>query len=110
MGTASARTVLAAVYLEENYHKEVGLKETAEYLHINSAYLSRIFKQDFGQGLTQYLSDIRMNEAKRLLIETNLKISIISDKVGISNVRYFSSQFKKHTGSTPHAHRILNGK
>ncbi len=70
-------------------------------MNINSAYLGRIFKTETGEFFTDYLNKVRIDKAKELLLNTNLKASDISVKVGFVNNNYFYTIFKKYTGINP---------
>ncbi|MDF2921856.1 MAG: response regulator [Paenibacillaceae bacterium] len=73
----------------------------AEHFHLNPSYLSQVFKNVTGQGFTDYLTEVRMEEARRLLLNTDLKIQIIAEKVGYNSSQHFSKVFEKNTGKMP---------
>jgi two-component system response regulator YesN len=86
-------------YLMEGFRSpEVSLGSVSQKFHLNSSYLSRIFKQETGQGFTDYLLKLRIDEAVKLMNETDWKAYQIAEKVGISDPYYFSHRFKKVTG------------
>ncbi len=96
------RIVAAAKkYLDKNYHKAVRLEDIANELEISSFYLSRIFSSQSDFSLFQYLTDIRINEAKKLLLENRYIINDIASMVGFESLGYFSKVFKKHVGCSP---------
>jgi YesN/AraC family two-component response regulator len=68
---------------------------------MNPDYLSYIFHKKFGQTLNTYITAMRIDAAKELLLTSNLSLQEISDKAGFSNSSYFHRQFKKITGLTP---------
>lgn len=68
------------------------------YIRVNTAYLSRVFKQEMGIGVTQYLARLRMEQSMRLLRETDMKIGEVAQLVGIEDAHYFSSMFKRYVG------------
>jgi len=92
-------------YAEENLEKELTLTDLADFVHLNADYLSRIYKSSTGEGLHEYLTRLKINRAKQLLHETDLKIQDIACKVGIASNQYFSRFFKKHTRLTPQEYR-----
>ena len=64
-------------------------------------YVSRLFKEELGLTFIEYLTKIRIDAAKRLLLETNMTVSEISDLVGYQDPSYFTKVFKKREGVTP---------
>ena len=93
-------------YINQNYYNpSIGLSDVARYIHTNTAYLSRVFKQEMGIGISEYLNRLRMEQAARLLRETNIKIVSVAEKVGIEDAHYFSSLFKRYMGTPPSLYR-----
>lgn len=92
-------------YLEENYAQNITLTSLGEKFYSNSSYISRVFKQKTGKNYSEYLLDIRIEQAKKLLVSTSLSIGRISDMVGFDNTKYFSRIFKEKTGVQPVAYR-----
>jgi two-component system response regulator YesN len=88
-------------YLQEHYATDVTLEEVAEKFAISPYYLSKLFSQQCGITFIDYLTDLRMEEAKRLLTETQKGLKEIASEVGYANPNYFSRVFKKKTGVTP---------
>jgi two-component system, response regulator YesN len=80
-------------------------EEIASYVFINSAYLSRLFKKETGQSLVEYIIGMKMNRAKLMLTETNVKIGEICDELGYENLSFFAKTFKKQVGLTPQEYR-----
>jgi two-component system response regulator YesN len=80
----------------------------AGWLNITPAYFNRIFKKNMGKSFSEYLSEYRMEIANRLLRETNNSIGSIANAVGISNINYFYTLFKKMYNFTPQQFRHLN--
>jgi two-component system, response regulator YesN len=90
-----------AAYIEKNYDKDLNLTLLSEKVFLSTPYLSKIFKEEYGKTIKQYISEIRMEKAKELLKNPNLKIIDIAEKVGYDKVHGFLKQFKEYTGSTP---------
>ena len=88
-------------YIDQNYKKEIDLDKLATLVHISKDYLSHAFKLYSGVSPINYLIKCRINNAKRLLSETNFSIAMISKMVGYENPVYFSQAFKKTTGMSP---------
>ena len=80
---------------------DLSLKSIAEKLFMNKTYVSEAFKQKTGIPLVEYLTRVKMEKAKKLLIDGNLKTYEIGDKLGYKDIEYFSKIFKKYTGVPP---------
>lgn len=91
---------------------EFSLNSIAEVLCRNPSYISRIFKQQTGENITSYIMRIRMENAKKLLSETSLKIGEIAENIGVIDANYFSICFRKYEGCSPSEYRLkmLNSK
>ncbi|MCM8711522.1 helix-turn-helix domain-containing protein [Clostridium sp. SYSU_GA19001] len=92
-------------YIEENLDKDVSLVALAEVVYLNPAYLSRVYKQVTGVNLSDYIYNIRLSKAKKMLKDSNLKVHDIARAVGFESVAYFIRAFKKGTGMTPQEYR-----
>lgn len=93
-------------YIKENYYQDLNLKSIAEKFYISPNYLSKIFNEQNKMSLSDYINRIRIEKAKVYLVKTNMKISMISKKVGCSNISYFSHIFKKIEQYTPKEYRL----
>ncbi len=91
----------ALLLIQQHYSEDIGLEWLATRLWVNPSYLSRIFSQEVGQPFTTYLSNYRIDQAKRLILSTNLKLYEVAEQTGFSSSIVFSSNFKKLTGKTP---------
>ncbi len=98
----------AEEYIRLNYMNDISLLEVSQYIGINSGYLGQLFKKIKGQTLLEHITELRIKDAKRLLIETNLGINEISNKLGYSDVRSFIRYFKKYEEVTPGKYRKDN--
>jgi two-component system response regulator YesN len=92
-------------YIEEHLTEEFSREDIADHVFLNSAYLSRLFRKETGESLSDYILDARVNKAKYLLEKTNNKISDIACTIGYDNFSYFAKMFKKSTGVTPQEYR-----
>ncbi|MBQ8588411.1 MAG: response regulator [Clostridia bacterium] len=95
----------AKEFIMENYSKDILLEDVANHVFLSPAYLSRIFKKCVGESFSSYLFSIRINRAKALLKNSNLRVYEIAEKVGIQTPKYFFKLFKDHTGLTPSEYR-----
>lgn len=96
---------MAVEYIEENYAKDLNMAVVSNYISMNYSMLSYLFKQYTGTNFVNYLKDIRMREAKKLLAETDLKIIEVSQKVGYDNEKHFMKIFKSECGVSPSEYR-----
>ncbi|MFB5673781.1 response regulator [Paenibacillus terreus] len=92
-------------YIDQHYTSELSLQEIASRFFVSREYISRKFKQEFGINFSDYLSKYRIEKAKLLMLNPNLKISQIAEMVGIHDVKYFSKVFKKLEGVSPKEYR-----
>lgn len=100
------RTITGIIrYLQEHLAEEISLNILAEEFHLSSQYISQLFKNEIGVNFLAYLTSIRMERAKKLLISTALPISEISEQSGYGDYRVFTKAFKKSEGSTPSQYR-----
>ncbi|MNW51633.1 putative response regulatory protein [compost metagenome] len=88
-------------YISKHFAEQISLNDIAEPLKISVAYLSTLFKQEVGIGFAEYLSNVRVEQAKALLTEHNMDIKEIAEHCGFMNYNYFFNVFKKKTGLTP---------
>ncbi len=95
----------ARKHLQKHFREEVSLKELADKLNISTGYLSTLFKEEVGIGFSEYITRLKIAEAKDLLVNSNKQIQEISDITGYNNPYYFSRVFKKVTGQTPTEYR-----
>ncbi|MNN69013.1 HTH-type transcriptional activator Btr [compost metagenome] len=92
-------------YMEQWYKTDVSMEQTAESVNLSPYYFSKVFKQYTGENFTDYLTRLRIGEAKRLLADGELSFKEICYEVGYNDPNYFSRIFKKTTGVTPTEYR-----
>lgn len=92
-------------YISKTPLNQVTLLDTAKYVHLNPSYLSQLFKQQLNTKFVDYLTELRIEEGKRFLQTTTLKMAEIAERVGYSEIAYFSNTFKKMTGISPSEYR-----
>ena len=93
-------------YIRKNYMEELTLPVLADTFHISKEYLSRLFKKETGTNLFSYIMEMKLNEARTLLSDTEMTLEDIAFKLGFSNGNYFSKVFKKNVGQSPRDYRI----
>ncbi len=92
-------------YIRENYDKDLNMAVVSNYISMNYSLFSYAFKQYTGTNFVSYLKTIRINEAKRLLEETDKKVIEISSTVGYSNEKHFMKLFRSVCGVSPTEYR-----
>jgi two-component system response regulator YesN len=95
----------ALAYIKENYSGQISLEELARYVNVHPVHLSRLFSKDVGNTFKYILTEVRIEEAKRLLKDINYRVYEISCMVGYEKPRYFSELFRNVTGLTPLEYR-----
>lgn len=96
----------AKEYIYNNFSNEqLSLDDICKFLGVSNAYFSTSFKKETGNSFVAYLTEYRMNQASRMLIETNDKNYIIAKKVGYADPNYFSYVFKRQFGMSPSKYR-----
>jgi two-component system response regulator YesN len=108
--TAQQLLEKAKDFIGRNYgDNELGIQKLADHLHISACYLSLIFKKEAGQTFLKYLIGVRLDAAKELLANPEVKIAEIAEKCGYPDVNYFSYFFKKNFGLSPREYRNTIG-
>lgn len=103
----SVRQVIA--YMSKHYQdKGLSINRMAEEVFLTPTYLSSLFKQDTGLTINQYLTKLRIECAKSLLLDTKYKLYQIADMVGYEDAAYFARIFKNQTGMTPSEYKEKN--
>lgn len=92
-------------YIDKNSNNNLKLEFISKLFGYNSAYLGRLFKDNVGDSFNLYLDKKRINNAKALLSESNLKVYQVSEKVGYKDLDYFYKKFKKYVGQSPNEYR-----
>ncbi len=100
---AQTDTVVGRVksYVQEHLSEEVNRTNVAKQFFLNPDYLARLFKKETGQTLGSYLQEQRVLEAKKLLCQSGLPVSVVAQRVGYDNYSYFSQFFHEKTGMSP---------
>ncbi len=92
-------------YIREHYPEKLTLDQVAQQVYVTPGYLSRLFSEIEGTGFTDYLTQVRMEEAKRLLKTRRNKIYEIAERVGYRDVKHFMRVFRKLEKCTPSEYR-----
>ncbi len=94
-----------AAYIETHYQEELSLQDIADRFALSREYISRKFKQEKNENLSDFIGRIRIEKAKILLINPHLRIVQIAEMIGYNDEKYFSKVFKKLTGCAPNDFR-----
>lgn len=107
IGNPSSDSVMDDIihYIEHNYMNNIKLENIAPLFGYNSSYLGKIFTKKVGEGFNVFIDKVRIKHSKELLVETELKVYEISEKVGYRNVDYFHTKFKKYVDQSPAEYR-----
>ncbi len=99
-----------AYYLREHAEEEISLQDIADRFYLSREYISRKFKQEFKENLSDYIARIRIEKSKLLLLNPDYRLSRIALLVGYQDEKYFSKVFKKLTGLSPGEYRRKSGR
>lgn len=97
------------LYINENYFEDLSLKVLGVKYNINPSYLGQIFYKEVGEQFSDYINRIKNENAKKMLLNTNLKINEIAQKVGYTDNSYFYKKFKEFYGVSPKVLRNTKG-
>ncbi len=97
----------AKQYIQDHYMDPLTLEELGDVVGFSSSYFSTVFRKETGKTFLEYLTDIRIEEAKKILIETSGTIESVSREIGMNDYKRFSKVFRKMTGITPKEYRNL---
>ena len=88
-------------YIAEHFREDIDRDDIAAIVFITPNYLSKRFRLETGMGLREYINQMRIEDAKRLMLTTNMSISTIAAEVGFENISYFSTVFRRLCGISP---------
>lgn len=95
----------AIAYTEQHFTEIKNMSEVADVVRLNSAYFSKLFRDETGMTFTNYLTKLRMQEAARLIQKTSMRINEIAESMGYANLAYFSTVFRKYYAINPFEYR-----
>jgi two-component system response regulator YesN len=95
----------ACDFAEKNYMQEISLSQIADFAGLSVSHFSALFKQHTGDSFVNYMNKFRIEKAKQLLLEPDLKIYHVADMVGFSSMPYFNRVFKNLIGLSPNEYR-----
>lgn len=92
-------------FLRKNIHRKLTLEDICHKFNYSKSFLCKVFKEQTGQSLMECFNQLKMEEAKRLLRQSNLSVTDIAGSLGFREVKYFDAIFKKFSGMTPVTYR-----
>ena len=95
----------ARVFIREYQAESISLHRIADTLNVSTFYFCKMFKKATGLNFTEYVSRVRVEKARNLLLNPNLRISEIAYEVGFQSLTHFNRVFKKITGQSPTDYR-----
>jgi YesN/AraC family two-component response regulator len=100
----------AEAFIQENFTRKISLREVAKIAGLSAPYFSTIFKEEMGENLSKYINRQRIQKASKMLLETNLSLSEISNACCFDDQSWFSKIFRSFTGISPSKYRSQGGK
>jgi two-component system response regulator YesN len=94
-----------SIFIEERLQDNWTVKQLAEQFNLNASYLSVLFKREMGKTISEFVQETRIQRARKLLQDPNIKVYEVADQVGIQTSAYFTYLFKKLVGCTPQEYR-----
>lgn len=98
----------AVYYIDKNYNKKITIRKLSEKTHFSDSHFSKMFSRQLGVSVTEYISNVRIGYAKRLLIQSDKSVMEIALDIGYCDGDYLSAKFKNKTGMTPMEFRRKN--
>ena len=92
-------------YVGEHLEEELTVAKVAELAGMSESRFAHVFKEETGVSFMEYVSGRKMEKARELLQNTDLRVNEIAERIGIFNPNYFSAQYKKKTGQSPNEFR-----
>ncbi|MEN1987492.1 helix-turn-helix transcriptional regulator [Paenibacillus hubeiensis] len=103
-----ARLLLVSRFIKEHYNQPISLYDLSKLIDCNPVYLCNTFSKVFNKSPIKYLNDIRLRQAEKMLLETDLSIKEVATKVGYVSSSHFCQMFKSQFRTTPKLYRMVN--
>jgi len=104
-GSGEKAIDIALQYVKEHYYEDLTLEKIASVVFLNPVYFSQLFKQKTGLGYKEYVTSLRLEQAKLLLVNSKLKVAEIAERIGYQDMRHFTQMFRKRFLLTPTEYR-----
>lgn len=95
-------------YIRDNFCRNINLQSIADHIHVNSSYLSRLYKKETGESIVDAINTHRIDYAKKLLKDPANKVFEVACAVGIEDPAYFTHVFTKYAGMSPKEYKVNN--
>ncbi|GGG03419.1 helix-turn-helix domain-containing protein [Paenibacillus abyssi] len=105
----SSKLSAALRYIHEQFHNDINIEDVSYATGISPSYLHQLFKRELRRTFLDYLTAHRINQAKRILRQENIKMTEVAARVGYRSPQHFSQVFKRMTGELPHQYRDGGG-
>jgi two-component system response regulator YesN len=92
-------------YIREHINEDISVNRISELVYLNPSYFSRLYKQSTGVTVTNYIAEVKLEYAKHMLTDSNMKINQIAERLGFDSVSYFIRFFKKYMKYSPQDYR-----
>ena len=92
-------------YIQENYKSSLTIKEIGKRFYMNPVYLGHAFVKKYGVGIIEYIHDLRISEARKMLLESSATIRSIAEGVGYAHYHHFLREFEKRVMEKPVEYR-----
>ncbi len=97
-------------YIKEHYRQKLSLESIANHVYLSKSYLSKIFKEETGMSITNYINQVRVEKSKLFLTDRSYSLVDIANAVGFDDQSYYTKVFKSITGVSPGKYREAHGK
>lgn len=101
----SGKLLKAVRYMQDHFHEDINIEDVAYSLGISASYLHQLFKREMNRTFLDYLTELRIERAKRILDSEDAKMTDVCARVGYRSPQHFSQVFRKATGLSPHQYR-----
>lgn len=106
----SSKMMKALRYIHEHYHKEINIEDVTFAIGISPSYLHQLFKKELDRTFLDYVTEYRIQQAKRILRQEDAKMTEVAARIGYRSPQHFTQVFKKVTGILPHQYREVGSR
>lgn len=92
-------------YIRSNYMYDISMQDAAQAVNYSEPYFCKMFKLQYGQSFTSYLTDYRIEKAKKMLMQPTINVKVVGERVGYGDSNYFARVFRRVTGVSPSEYR-----